>query len=482
MCAATPNGFGHPVERVLGEWRQTARPRSGDMPLSGSAHAIIIGAGPAGSFSAHFLRRCAAEVGLDLRMTMFDAKDFTKSGPAGCNMCAGVVASSLLRRMSATGQHLPEAVEQSRVNGFRLISPSGTLRLRRDGPEQAMATVFRGNGPRPEPTTKGPNISFDDALLESVKGPDLTVIREPVTDIGLPAAPADPITVSFGRTREKQQLAGDVLIGAFGAENRLARRIAQGGGRYRPPPTVRACQAELWVGRKHIEKSLRGEIQVFNLGLPDISFGAFVPKGEFVTCTLVGRRDLGLDDMLEFLDHPRARARLPRGWQIPRQFCHCHPSIVVSHALRPYSDRLVMVGDAACCRYYKNGMETAFDTAALAASTITRAGVSAGAFRRYYAAACQRLINRDNRFGSVLFAANEVIARHPAAARSFLVLCRAPGAGAVRRRMQEVLWALFAGDRPYRGILKQALHPRVLFYAAWQLLVHTVSPRRRAGR
>lgn len=477
MGSTADHSHVHRVDRLLDRWRRTS-PRCRLPPTLGTtAHAIIIGAGPAGSFSAHFLRSRAREMGVDLRITIFDAKDFTKSGPAGCNMCAGVIAGSLLRRMEASGLRLPPSVVQSRVNSFRLVTRSGSARVGREGSEHSMVTVFRGNGPRPAPDVGLANVSFDDALLSAVAGPDLTVVREPVTAIHLPAQASELARVSFGRGKEKQSLEADVVIGAFGCDNRLGRKIAQEGIGYRPPVTVRACQSELWVGRDHIARVLGGATQVFNLGLPDISFAAFVPKGDFVTCTMVGRRDLGLDDMLELLDDRRVRARLPRGWQIPRRFCHCHPSVVISHATHPYADRLVLVGDAASCRYYKNGIETAFDTAALAAFTITHVGVSSQAFRRYYAWASDRLINRDNRFGRLLFAANRLIARHPNAARAFLVLCRAPGAAAVGERMQEVLWGLFAGDRPYREILLQALHPRVLWYGAWQLALHTTLRR-----
>jgi 2-polyprenyl-6-methoxyphenol hydroxylase-like FAD-dependent oxidoreductase len=481
MASSADNAPVHRVDRLLEDWRRTSPRRQYPPTLGREAHAVIVGAGPAGSFSAHFLRSYARERGLGLRMTVFDAKDFTKSGPAGCNMCAGVVASSLLRRMKSSGLSVPASVVQSRVNSFRLVTRSGSARLGREDPEHTMLTVFRGNGPRPGPETGLADASFDDALLRAVAGPDLTVVREPVTAIHPPGQPAEPVRVSFGRGKEKQSLEADVVIGAFGCDNRLGRKLAQAGVGYRPPQTVRACQAELSVGREHVSRVLGGSTQVFNLGLPDISFAAFVPKGDFVTCTIVGQRDLGLDDLLELLDDRRVRARLPRGWQVPRHFCHCHPSVVTSHARHPYTDRVVMVGDAASCRYYKNGIETAFDTAALAAFTATHIGVSAQAFGRYYARACDRLIERDNRFGRLLFAANRLIASHPNAARAFLVLCRASGAGAVGQRMQEVLWGLFAGDRPYREILRRALHPRVVWYGAWQLAFETLFRRHSAA-
>lgn len=476
MSASDSTNRPHRVDRLLAKWR-TASLRPLPPTLTDGAHVAIVGAGPAGSFSAHFLRTYARERGFGLRLTIFDAKDFTRSGPAGCNMCAGVVTGSLISRLQTGGITLPESVVQNRVSGFRLITRAGSATIRRDAPGQEMVTVFRGNGPRFSPDFDTPSISFDDSLLDAIEADDLTVIREPVSDIRPPEHPEAPVELAYGRGDEKQSLSADLVVGAFGLNARLSRQLAGTG--YRSPRTVRACQAELLVGSEHIDRVLHGEIQVFSLGSPGVSFAALIPKGDFVTCTLIGRSDLGLDDLLEFLDQPRVRARLPKGWEIPRNFCHCHPGIVVSHAARPYASRLAMVGDAACCRHYKNGIETALDSAAVAAFTATHVGVSAEAFRRYYAASCDRLVNRDNSYGRFLFRANSVISRRRAAARAFLVLCRAPGAGAVGRRMREALWGLFAGDRPYRSILRTMLHPRVLAAAAWQTLVHIFRRPRR---
>jgi len=42
-----------------------------------------------------------------------------------------------------------------------------------------------------------------------------------------------------------------------------------------------------------------------------------------------------------------------------------------------------------------------------------------------------------------------------------------------RHRVQETLWALLAGARPYQVISQQALHPRVLWYTAPQVPAQT---------
>jgi len=426
--------------------------------LADGARVAIIGAGPAGTFAAHLLRAHAQRVGLGLQLTVFDAKDFTQPGPIGCNMCAGVVAGTLLRRMQETGLEPPPGVVQSWVDGVQLDLPTGTVRLHHSDPEEQMATVFRGGGPRG--AHFGGGVSFDDFLLEAVRGPDLELVTEPVTGLELPAGPRDPVRVSYGRGEPKQHLEADLVVGAFGVGGRLARHVEELGFGYRRPRTVIACQAELLVGSDHIRDRLHGDIHVLNLGLAHLAFVALIPKGDFLTFTLIGYRDLGLADLHAALDHPAVRAKLPPGWEIPQHFCHCHPRVVVRDAVHPYADRLVIVGDAACCRLYKNGLESAFSTAAFAAHTVIHRGVSAQAFEDHYLPACQRVVVRDNRYGEVLFGLNRWFGRHPTASRALLSLFEHPDPRVVRR-VHEALWGLFAGSLPYRYILRRVAHPRV---------------------
>ena len=435
--------------------------------LRDGARVAIIGAGPAGTFAAHFLREHARRVGLNVRMTIFDAKDFTQPGPRGCNMCGGVVAGTLLRRMRASGLIPPDGVVQSIVDGFELDTVAGSVRLHAEGPDDAMATVFRGNGPRGS-SLEG-NVSFDDYLLEAVLGPDVEAVAEPVTDIVIPADPRDLARVVYGRGASKAEMAVDVVIGAFGLEGRLAQHIEGMGFGYSAPRTVVACQAELFVGADHVRRNLHGDIQIINIGLPDVAMLAMVPKGEFLTFVLVGHRDMLLADLHAALDHHAVRRKLPEDWEIPKRACHCHPRVAMSNSTHPYANRFVIVGDAACCRLYKNGLESAFDTAAFAAHTIVHRGVSAAAFEDHYLPACRRVIMRDNAYGHLLFRLNRLAAGHRLVAKATLSLLEESG-DPVAQRLRAAVWALFAGSRPYRWILQQTMSPRV----ASALLAHTL--------
>ena len=46
-----------------------------------------------------------------------------------------------------------------------------------------------------------------------------------------------------------------------------------------------------------------------------------------------------------------------------------------------------------------------------------------------------------------------------------------------RRRMSQVLWDVFTGSAPYRGIFLRSLHPAFLGRFAWDLCASVVPPR-----
>jgi flavin-dependent dehydrogenase len=269
----------------------------------------------------------------------------------------------------------------------------------------------------------------------------------------------------------------DVVVAAFGLGGRLARRVEELGFGYRPPQATIACQAELLVGEGHVREALDGDIQIINIGLPDVAFMALIPKGDFLTFTLVGYRDMGLADLHTALEHPAVRAKLPGDWEIPKRFCHCHPQVPITSAVRPYADRLVIVGDAACSRLYKNGLESAYNTAAFAAHTIVHRGVSAAAFEDHYLPACRRVIMGDNSFGALLFRANRLGAPRHSVAAAWLALAGRED-DLVGRELRETAWALFAGSLPYRSIMRRLLNPRVLLPLVGRTVAEAVSRKR----
>src|SRR5512134_1353206 len=78
----------------------------------------IVGGGPAGSLFAYFLLQMAERIGLKLSVDIYERRDFSVSGPAGCNMCGGVISESLVQALSVEGINLPADVVQRGIDSF----------------------------------------------------------------------------------------------------------------------------------------------------------------------------------------------------------------------------------------------------------------------------------------------------------------------------------------------------------------------------
>ena len=124
----------------------------------------IIGGGPAGSFLAHYILRYAQEAGLELKVTIYEAKSFADKGPKGCNRCAGVLSPRFVRNLREDlGIELPQTVVQSRITSYRLHSPYGVIDIANPDPELDALSIYRGGGPRL--SSFDAPVSFDDYLL-----------------------------------------------------------------------------------------------------------------------------------------------------------------------------------------------------------------------------------------------------------------------------------------------------------------------------
>ena len=69
--------------------------------LDSGSRIAVIGGGPAGSFFSYFLLAMAERVGMDLAVDIYEPRDFSKPGPAGCNMCGGIISESLVQILGA---------------------------------------------------------------------------------------------------------------------------------------------------------------------------------------------------------------------------------------------------------------------------------------------------------------------------------------------------------------------------------------------
>lgn len=431
------------------------------MRLNNDSVVAVIGAGPAGTFFAHFALGVAQKMEIRVRVLVIDGKDFERRGPPGCNMCAGVVSEALMGKIEDEGFSPPRGRVQDVIGGFVIHGPSGSIVLKSlEGSSVAGHTFFRGSGPRFG--NPGPAISFDDFLLTEVQKRGAQLIKGWVKGITLPPDNTGRVEIVYDTSKGIRVVEADLVVGAFGLNTRLLKVVEGLGFGYKAPRTRRACQVELFLGRDAVLKILGNKVHLWN-GLPGaLRYAAMTPKGEYITLTLIGQGDVTLEDLRKFMALPRVKEAMPRGWRFPAEFCHCAPRIGDTAPRKPYADRIVIIGDACASRYYKNGIESAFITAKTAVECAFFHGISGRSFKRYYIRPVERTIVKDNAYGHFLFHMHDLIARSELAWRVMACLVEPRRGTQAAYLLRRALWEIVTGSRPYRDIFFRLLSPSIL--------------------
>ena len=438
---------------------------NGNLTLKDGSKIAIIGGGPAGSFFAHFAQKWSIQKGIDVSVTIFDGKDFLQKGPKGCNLCAGVIAESLNQKLKEEGIFLPEKRIINRVEGYVLHVDSESLLLScAEHEKNTIATVFRGNGPRYSSFPE--TISFDDFLLSWAQDRGAEVISQPVWEIKLPEDKSKPVSLYFGKKDNLQKFDADLVVGAFGVNTYFMKKIQDLGFGYKPPSTLITYQAELKLGKEEVFKHFGNTIHVYMPKSKAIRYATVIPKGDYITISLIGKKNATKDIFQEFLNLEEIKKRI----QPFKPHCFCYPKIVVSPSKNPFTDRFVIIGDSSFSRHYKNGIESAFITAKLAAESAFCSGIDASSFSSSYHKKAKKLIIHDNYYGQFLFLINDIISSVPLLTQSHLSLAKQKGDKGSPRKIRSILWNMFTGNIPYRDIFKISLDFKLQTTLLWNAI------------
>jgi len=454
---------------VGGKWLLRPGPEGSpsNLRLDDGSRVAVIGGGPAGSFFSYFVMDMAQRVGRDVRVDIYEPRDFSVPGPTGCNMCGGILSESLVETLGVEGINLPPTVVQRAIDSYVLHTDVGSVRIDTPLHEKRIGAVHRGPGPRGVKEIKWD--SFDGHLQKLAVAKGASLIRGRVDEFGwLEGRPQI-------KTRDGSAKSYDLLVVAIGV-NSTALKLFQGLGLgYHLPLTTRTAIREYYLGEATIGMSLGSAMHVFLLNIPRVEFAALIPKGDYVTVCLLGE-EIDSELLQSFLSSPEVNHVMPPGWhpdQPPN--CQCSPHINVRGALQPFADRVVFIGDCGVTRLYKDGIGAAYRTAKAAATTAIFQGVSAEDFKRRYWPTCQAIAT-DNALGKVIFAVTRQIQKRRLTRRAVLRMAAAEQEKAGRhRRMSMVLWDMFTGSAPYREILLRTLHPAFLARFLWDI-VNSVAP------
>lgn len=439
-----------------GQWFQTVN-EPVDYCLKDGSTIAVVGGGPSGSMFAYFLLETAARAGIHLIVDIYEPRDFTAVGPAGCNMCGGIVSESLVEILATEGIVLPPQVVQRGIDSYVLHTDAGDVRIDTPTEEKRIAVVHRGAGPEGAPGCQENEWnSFDDYLLTLAVGRGALLNRQRVKSIRF----------QDGRPQIEHPESGwqtyDLLTIATGINAGLNKMIPAVDDSIIPPDTVRTAIREFFVGKESIGRLFGSSMHMFLLNIPRLEFGAIIPKGEYASICLLGQ-DINEELVSTFLESQVVKRVMPSAEETAKFSCRCMPRMAVSASSRPYANRVVFIGDAGATRLYKDGIGSAYKTAKSAAMTAVLHDVSADAFQKFYEPVCKSL-NSDNQYGKLMFLFTSGIRRSKFSQRFVLKQVQIEQAfEGSRRHMSMVLWDIFTGSASYKDIFFRALRPAFIF-------------------
>lgn len=422
--------------------------------LADGSRIAVIGGGPAGSFFTYFALDFAGRMGIDISVDIYEAKDFTCSGPKGCNNCGGIISESLVQMMSAEGIVIPPEVIRRGIESYTMHLETGITQIETPLREQRIAAVYRGFGPIG--AFDQAYASFDNFLLGLCLQKGAKAIYERVTAL---ARTDDGILIS---TRQVPDRKYELVVGAAGLSKATLSLFQSLSSKFRPPETAKTFICEFYLDHKDINSHFGNSMHVFLLNLPHVKFGALIPKKHFVTLVMLGS---GINQEIadSFIRSEQVRSCFPPGTDLSAIApCKCLPVINVRGARSAYDDRMVLIGDSGSSKLYKNGLGAAFLTAKAAARTAIFNGISKEDFRKT-CGKLNRKLDFDNSIGKLIFGVTTIIQRSTILKKGLQQQIREEQTlPNDRRKMSAVLWDTFTGSANYGDILKRSLNPFVL--------------------
>ncbi len=312
------------------------------MQLENGSRVGVVGGGPAGSLFAYFLLTFAQRAELHLEVDLFEPRDFTAPGPAGCNMCGGLVSETLVQALAIEGVTLPSSVVQRGIDSYVLHTTDGRLSIRTPLHEKRIAALHRGGGPRDAESRR--HGGLDGYLLGLSKSLGANVVRTRVSDVAW--TQGRPEVRLPNETRRY-----DLLVGATGVNSGAWPLFEKLGLASRPPRTAKTFITELQLGRETVSRYFGDAVQLFLLDIPKLDCAAMVPKSECVTVCLLGA-GIDADTVDAFFRCEPVRTCLPPGAAPGVRGCQCSPRINEREASRPFADRVVLIGDCGVSGLY----------------------------------------------------------------------------------------------------------------------------------
>lgn len=433
-----------------------------NMELVDGSSVAVIGGGPSGSFFSYFALEFAARLDVDINIDIYEPKNFSKIGSSGCNHCGGIVSESLVQKLSTDGIVIPAHIIQRGISTYTMHAEQGEVVIKTPSNEHRIASVFRGCGPKGCLDTS--QRSFDNFLLGLCQEKGAEIIPEKITKV---ERLEDGIIVNSKRFGDKKY---DLVVGAVGLNQKTLDLFGTLNPGFRPPGVTRTYICEFFLEQDVVDKYFKESMHVFLLNIPNVTFGALIPKENYVTMVLLGN-DIDKNVVADFIKSEQVKGCFPEDFKLDESApCKCYPFVNVKGAVEPYSDRMVLVGDSASSKLYKNGIGAAYITGRAAANTVIFEGVSKKDFESSYKKACNDL-DTDNNVGKLIFWVTRIIQKSAILKTGLLdMVLREQKETDNKRLMSSALWDTFTGSAGYRNILLRFFHPALLLNFMWSIV------------
>ena len=342
--------------------------------LIDGSNIAVIGGGPAGSFFTYHALEFASRLDLNINIDVYEAKNFNKIGSGGCNHCGGIVSESLVQKLSTDGIIIPREIIQRSINSYTLHTEQGDAVIQTPSNEHRIASVFRGCGPKGCLDTS--QRSFDNYLLDLCREKGAQVILEKITEL---ERCEEGIILRSNKTVNKKY---DLVVGAVGLSKKTLSMFQAVSNQFVPPEVTRTYISEFYLGQGEVDKYFGASMHVFLLNLPNVTFGALIPKDDYVTLVLLGK-DIDKEIVEKFITAEQVKGCFPKNIVLQDAApCKCYPFINSKGAIKPYDNNVVLIGDSSSSKLYKNGIGAAYITGRAAAKAAIFQGISKKSFEK----------------------------------------------------------------------------------------------------
>lgn len=345
-------------------------------PLKDGATIVVIGGGPGGTSCAIRLKREAAKVGINIRVVLYEGKDFGLHQ----NPCVGVLSPPVEKLLAEKLDIvLPTDLLKRQIYGYRLHAGGSNIFLVGEDPGGPTFTVRR--------------VKFDEFMLTKAVAAGVEVRRSRVAEVEFMEGPREARARVYS---ESDYIEADFVVGAFGTDEGTINIFERSGVGYRHPDKyLKTFVAKYHIERGFIEQKLGNIIYAFLFPreIPRIEFAAITPKGDHILINIAGA-DVRSTDMDRFLRLPEVRGYLPD--MKAEDLFYYVGRFPIGHCKRAYGRGYLLVGDATgWLRPFKGkGIAAAITAGVEAADTIVYQGISEKALAHYQERCAQLLHDR----------------------------------------------------------------------------------------